>query len=276
MSSRTRSPQPFIKKSSITKLLAYSFVLAIATHPLQARAGSDTPNVARIIDAYPDTLEKIEGNELVWRDGTRMPLDDGHGVKAFADWIENPDIEDMLRVPYPAGTPAVALAPESDPGRARNALFFEKMYGDCREGDVKPKLKTIVWLPSKAKQRLQVTTVNGVADRLEAISRELDALPAEFDKYLVPAGGTYNCRPIAGTGRISAHGYGIAIDIAVAQSDYWRWASGAGAGKVAFRNRIPDQIVRIFERHGFIWGGRWYHYDTMHFEYRPELLPPPP
>jgi len=22
----------------------------------------------------------------------------------------------------------------------------------------------------------------------------------------------------------------------------------------------------------FIWGGRWYHFDTMHFEYRPELL----
>ena len=28
------------------------------------------------------------------------------------------------------------------------------------------------------------------------------------------------------------------------------------------------------EKHGFIWGGRWYHYDTMHFEYRPELLVP--
>ena len=27
-----------------------------------------------------------------------------------------------------------------------------------------------------------------------------------------------------------------------------------------------------FETHGFIWGGKWYHYDTMHFEYRPELL----
>ena len=26
------------------------------------------------------------------------------------------------------------------------------------------------------------------------------------------------------------------------------------------------------EAEGFIWGGRWYHYDTMHFEYRPELL----
>ena len=36
----------------------------------------------------------------------------------------------------------------------------------------------------------------------------------------------------------------------------------------------PHKIVEIFERHGFIWGGKWYHYDTMHFEYRPELLPP--
>jgi hypothetical protein len=39
-----------------------------------------------------------------------------------------------------------------------------------------------------------------------------------------------------------------------------------------YRNAIPLEIVRIFEKHGFIWGGAWYHYDTMHFEYRPELL----
>ena len=32
------------------------------------------------------------------------------------------------------------------------------------------------------------------------------------------------------------------------------------------------EIVRIFEKHGFIWGGKWHHYDTMHFEYRPELV----
>jgi len=27
---------------------------------------------------------------------------------------------------------------------------------------------------------------------------------------------------------------------------------------------MPQEIVDIFERHGFIWGGKWYHYDTMH------------
>jgi hypothetical protein len=48
--------------------------------------------------------------------------------------------------------------------------------------------------------------------------------------------------------------------------------AGDSARLVPYRNRIPHRIVEIFERHGFIWGGKWYHYDTMHFEYRPELL----
>ena len=41
---------------------------------------------------------------------------------------------------------------------------------------------------------------------------------------------------------------------------------------ITWKNRYPQAIVDAFEAEGFIWGGRWYHYDTMHFEYRPELL----
>jgi hypothetical protein len=261
--------------SPISKLRVLVALGAACACPQVACGGSETPaDLLSLVEAYPETLEKIDGNWLVWRDSTRMPLDDGRASKTFAEWLDKPDIEDMLRQPYPTGTVASAPAPDSDPGRARNAAFFEKMYGDCRKGDVKPRLKTIVWLPRKANHPLQVATANGAADRLDAVSKELDLLPAEFDKYLMPAAGTYNCRTIAGTDRVSAHGYGIAIDIAVAQSDYWRWAGGTSSGQVHYRNRIPPEIVQIFERHGFIWGGRWYHYDTMHFEYRPELLPP--
>jgi hypothetical protein len=119
---------------------------------------------------------------------------------------------------------------------------------------------------------LKVTAINGVASRLDAISRELDELPARFDVYLAPSAGTYNCRPIAGTSQLSAHGYGIAIDIALRHADYWRWSKSTAGGQLPYRNAIPLEIVRIFEKHGFIWGGAWYHYDTMHFEYRPELL----
>ena len=27
-----------------------------------------------------------------------------------------------------------------------------------------------------------------------------------------------------------------------------------------------------FEKHGFIWGGKWIIWDNMHFEYRPEVV----
>ncbi|MBK5650550.1 MAG: M15 family metallopeptidase [Rhizobium sp.] len=73
---------------------------------------------------------------------------------------------------------------------------------------------------------------------------------------------------------MSMHGYAAAIDLNLKVSDYWLWAAkGDGKAKtIPYKNRMPREIVDIFERHGFIWGGKWYHYDTMHFEYRPELL----
>ena len=74
--------------------------------------------------------------------------------------------------------------------------------------------------------------------------------------------------------RLSAHSYGIAIDINVKYSNFWLWSNPGKSEKdqIVYKNRIPREIVEIFERHGFISGTRWYHYDTMHFEFRPELL----
>jgi hypothetical protein len=145
------------------------------------------------------------------------------------------------------------------------------MYGDCRRGEVAAKLRPVAWLPGHDGGTVRATTVNGVADQLEKVSRELDALPEAMIRFLVPMSGTYNCRPIAGTDRFSVHAFGAAIDINAAFGDYWQWAKRPDSA-VVWRNRIPREIVEIFERHGFIWGGRWYHFDSLHFEYRPELI----
>lgn len=249
--------------------------LATAAGMLAAGAGagqSDATRLDRLLAAYPEHLERIEGGTLVWRDGSRMPVDDGRGTKSFEQWLADPDIEDMLAKRYPMGPLAAPPGREDDPGRARNGAFFARMYGDCRKGEVAAHLVDIIWLPRKAGQRLAVTRINGVADKLRAVSAELDRLPARFDGYLAPAAGAYTCRTIAGTSRLSAHGYGIAIDIALPRSDYWRWSRPAADGSYPYRNRIPPEVVEVFERHGFIWGGKWHHYDTMHFEYRPELI----
>ena len=68
------------------------------------------------------------------------------------------------------------------------------------------------------------------------------------------------------------YGFGIAIDIAAAHSHYWLRAKPGAGGHITYKNEIPQEIVRTFEAHGFIRGGKWYHYDTMHFEYQPELI----
>lgn len=235
-------------------------------------AKTSTADLARLVAAYPDFLERTDGNMLVWKDGTRMTIDDGRGTKDHETLLATADIKDMFFFPYPLGRTSGPPGRNADPGRARNAAFFNKMYGDCQAGGVANALVDVVWLPKKWGKKVKATRVNGVASKLAAVSAELDALPAAFDQFLFPSAGTFVCRPIAGTTRVSAHGHGIAIDIATKPAHYWRWSGGTAGGPIAYRNTIPPEIVEIFERHGFIWGGKWYHYDTMHFEYRPELI----
>jgi peptide methionine sulfoxide reductase MsrA len=55
------------------------------------------------------------------------------------------------------------------------------------------------------------------------------------------------------------------------EEPFWQ-AEPDADGRFSYKNEIPWEIVEIFEKHGFIWGGKWYHYDTMHFEYRPEII----
>ena len=238
--------------------------------PAAAQAAASTPSstspAEALVAAYPGQVARIEDDSLVFTDGTRMPLSDGRTGKTEDEIIDNPDIDDMFAWPYPSGEPAAAT---QDPGRARNEAFYIHMYGDCRRGETQRNMRDVAWMPSRGGGSVRMSTVNGAADRLEAVVADLERLPPAMTRYLVPNAGTLVCRNIAGTNRLSAHGYGVAIDINTAHSDYWLWAGGESA---RWRNRIPYEIVEIFERHGFIWGGRWRHFDTMHFEYRPEYL----
>jgi hypothetical protein len=253
-------------------VLAVLAAVASATaEPVSPPASAQRENVASLVQAYPDFLDRIEGNEIIWKDGTRMPIDDGKPSKSLDAMLDEPDIKDMFAMLYPPGEKGLPPPTDFDPGRVRYGPLFKRMYGDCSAGNMMKNAADVVWLPRRSGKKLKFTRINNAAGALQQVANELDRLPASFVEYLVPSAGTYNCRPIAGTGRTSPHAFGIAIDIATAKSDYWLWSDRA-SGKIRYRNRIPWDIVTIFERHGFIWGGKWYHYDTMHFEYRPEMI----
>jgi hypothetical protein len=252
-------------------------LLALALWASADPAAADGAALDALVRAYPEQLAGYHSSDLIWRDGTRMPLSDGRPNKSFEEMLRHGSILDQIRLPYPVG--AVALLsepqPQNDPGRIRNRAFFDKAYGDCWRGEVAPRLVSVVWLPQSWGHTIQVTSVNGVAEQIAKISNELDALPIAIKRFVYPPAGTYNCRTVADTGQPSMHAWGAAIDINAAHADYWLWRRSGmiDAGQIG---RIPAEIVEIFERHGFIWGGKWSHYDTMHFEYRPEMVNGPP
>jgi hypothetical protein len=187
-----------------------------------------------------------------------------------------------LGVQDPEKVYTVAAPPPEDPRHAATESISEidyepiyrKMYGDCRAGEVAPRLAPVRWTrnaPDGGRVVL-ASGVNGIAEKLQAVSDELDELGEAFRTYLRPLGGTYICRTIALSARLSLHGYGIAIDVNPAHGDYWLTAARGSDGLPLRRNRMPPEIVEIFERHGFVWGGRWHRFDTFHFEYRPEYF----
>jgi peptidoglycan L-alanyl-D-glutamate endopeptidase CwlK len=231
----------------------------------------------KLISAYPDFLKKFEDNDIVWKDGSRTSFSDGLD-KTCSELLNSPDLEDQMNMNYTVGKKYATPSKNEDPGRIRFQPFFEKMYGSSAT-EVEAKLVEITWMPKTVNKKIRVTSVNGISAQLEEISAELEALPDSIKKYLIDVPDTYVWRPIEGTNRVSPHSFGIAVDIdpTTKYSGYWKWdnkfeTEDCETQTVTYRNKMPLEIVAIFEKHGFIWGGKWYHYDTMHFEYRPELL----
>jgi hypothetical protein len=226
----------------------------------------------KLIKCYPGLIIGFADNHIIFKDKSSLLWDDGIKNKLYKDLLEKPDVQDMFAQNYTPGELKTLPGKDFDPGRIRNEALFLKMYGST-EKQVRQHLTEIVWCPKLVGQKVMVTTINGIDKKLAQISKELDGHP-ELKKYLTNIGGTFTWRNINGTNRHSMHSFGMTIDINTKYSDYWQWSCKCTDEQAAIKytNRIPQLIVSIFEKHGFIWGGKWYHFDTMHFEYRPELI----
>lgn len=217
------------------------------------------------MDNYPALVKGYQGNHLLLTNGKSLLYDDKK-EKSLTERMDGADVEDMFSLPY--DTSVWIPARNYDPGRIRNEELLKEMYGH-NEQEVRKHLVRVKWF----KQQLLFSGVNGAADSLKAVAEELSRLPASYQKYFDNS-STFYWRTVRGSNRLSAHSFGIAIDICTKFSDYWRWKN-PGKGEdapIAYVNRIPKEIIQIFEKHGFISGARWYHFDTMHFEFRPDLL----
>jgi D-alanyl-D-alanine carboxypeptidase len=161
------------------------------------------------------------------------------------------------------------LPKDFDPGRYRVEALFMALYGDS-ESAVARNCVAVEFCRHSVKFNARY----GAADALRAVSADLTRLLAqkpELRSYVDKLAGTFNWRKVAGSEQLSNHSFATAIDLNAQKAAYWRWVPPIQLETFSRKN-WPTEIIETFERHGFIWGGKWWHFDTMHFEYRPEII----
>lgn len=222
--------------------------------------------------AYPDYIKDIKVKEenkffIVMKSG-RMLIYDDKKNKSLEEKLNNGDLQDMLEQVYPLEIKGRLMEEDFDPGRVRNYSLLNEVYG-VSQNSVEANLINV----RAGYRSFQFNKNNKAAEALGNVMKELTSMMAtnkNIASFLYPVNGTFNYRLVAGTGRLSPHSYGIAIDLKSDRKDYWKWATKEEGNKRV--SIYPKELVQCFERNNFIWGGKWSHFDILHFEYRPELI----
>ena len=230
------------------------------------------PILAALAAAYPKALQALEIRSdqrlFICLAGQKFIYDDGI-TKTSEQRLDHPDIKDMFHDTYPLANPTDRLPKDFDPGRYRVDALFMALYGDS-ESAVASNCVVAEFCGNSGKFNARY----GAADALRAVSAGLTPLLAqkpEIRSYVDKLAGTFNWRKVAGTESLSNHSFATAIDLNVKKAAYWRWVPPSQLETFSRKN-WPTEIIETFERQGFIWGGKWWHFDTMHFEYRPEII----
>jgi hypothetical protein len=92
--------------------------------------------------------------------------------KSFSDLLNQPSLSDEFTFKYRKGKLSSTPKKNVDPGRILYEPFFYKMYGDSPDA-VRKKLVEVEWCPKLTGQKIMVTTVNGIDQKVKAISDEL-------------------------------------------------------------------------------------------------------
>lgn len=182
-----------------------------------------------------------------------------------------PDVEERLRQ---------RMARFDNDGEVRFNAFLDRLYGIASQHEAERTMVNLTFLDRPVRLHPLLEGPLGRVDQRLRLAMLTDGETRAFVRDLAQVHG-YNWRPIAGTPRRSYHSYGVALDLIPrsfrGRHAYWRWAVNSGIEEwwnLAPYQRwtVPWAVVEAFEAEGFVWGGKWLYFDSIHFEYRPEVL----
>lgn len=257
----------------LARITLAAAVMAAGTGPAGASERPVKPQVttaeriALLHRSYPDLIYSVTNNVLRLTNNRMVVIDDGR-ERDHLDLLEDGDIEDQLAQVYPLGKCFKGRKLDFDPGHIRSRAFLRLAYGANRH-QVLRTATMIDWFGSE----VRFSTRHGAADALRRVRDELRRLPAKLHSVLKRPTRTFDWTNAPDSDRLSVHAFAFSIDLNPAFRDHWQEHLGVEIGDVVgYRNRVPAEVIAVFERHGFIWGGKWHHFDTTHFEYRPAMI----
>jgi flavodoxin len=171
-----------------------------------------------------------------------------------------------------------AYRPLVNPGAVRSP-FFETLWQARNRTEAFAHQQWIDFLGRQVQiHEIIVAPLGRVDVRIQELAKNDPEIPVWLNKLASITG--WNWRNIAGSENRSFHAYGAAVDLLMkaqaGMETYWQWTAAKGIDwrtvPAEKRQNPPVAVIRAFEEQGFIWGGRWSRFDTMHFEYHPELL----
>jgi hypothetical protein len=285
--------------------LVVSFLLVVAGEDAAAQGvnlfsppgpeSTGQPELTALAQAFPDRITSLdlrdddwavdlEGQWFYWAHGRILPEQERGTWEEYAPYR-------FYRYSL-SGLPPVPALSEEDATRLQKILhevrmrpphksesFLERLFNAGSRTEIEKRLVTVDFLGFRVQVHERIAgALKEVAADCET-ARAADPSIASFFAGLAEMDG-FNYRDVAGTLSRSYHGYGLAVDLIpksyAGKAPYWRWVMDTEerwwATPYEKRWPVPDKVVAAFERHGFVWGGKWLFFDTMHFEYRPEIL----
>lgn len=221
--------------------------------------------------AYPEEIKDVEVSEdnniyLVLNNDKKVLYDDKKEKNKDMK-ISNADLQDTLEDIYPLES-IDSVMEGMDPGRGRAYSFLNNIYGG-NQSQIEKNISSFSTACGNVMFNKNAKAGEALKKALNE-ARDMAKGNNKINNYIFPISGGYNYRVIKDTGRLSPHAYGIAIDLSRNDSDYWKWVDKSKGSKRI--EGYPKELVKVFEENGFVWGGKWEHFDILHFEYRPEII----
>ena len=161
----------------------------------------------------------------------------------------------------------------------RSSLFFDTLWRINSRDEAYQSVKTVHFFEKPVNVHyLIIENLALVEERILTAAKADPQVQAWVNGIDTLGGWTW--RDIAQIQSRSFHAYGLAVDILPGslggRETYWLWAARKKPDwwNISYNERYhpPAAVIKAFETYGFVWGGKWLFFDTMHFEYRPEIL----